>query len=241
MSSDTTNLGSGHALRRPLLGLDLETTGIDPFQDRLVSFALYLSQASGQDSHVYGLVDPGIAIPAEATEQHGISSQDLTRPDIWCHSSAVRLIVTQITVSALQRTPVVVFNAPFDLTLLRHQAEVEGLTWPDDLLVLDPLALDRGLKPLRKGSRTLGSLCALYHIELSDAHNALADTAASVQLMRVMAERYPEIGDASVEELMELQRRSHSRWAAATRSRLRSKGSGQSVSPDWPYRARKVE
>ncbi len=72
--------------------------------------------------------------------------------------------------------PLVVMNAPFDLTLLdrelrRHRASSLG-RWVErtSLHVLDPRVLDNHLDRYRKGRRTLTDLCAHYGVELADAH-----------------------------------------------------------------------
>ena len=58
-----------------VLGLDFETTGIDRFNDVPVSYAL-VSVVEGVVVRSWsGLIDPGRPIPAEATEVHGISTE----------------------------------------------------------------------------------------------------------------------------------------------------------------------
>ncbi|QDP65465.1 MAG: hypothetical protein Tp182DCM212571_83 [Prokaryotic dsDNA virus sp.] len=60
-----------------LLCLDTETSGIDVFNDRIVTvFTGVLDTESGKwTDSINLLVNPGIDIPAEATAVHGISTR----------------------------------------------------------------------------------------------------------------------------------------------------------------------
>src|SRR5487761_2529671 len=60
--------------KMPLAGFDLETTGVDTDTARPVSMAIVVYDPDGE---VYdkatSLINPGIPIPPEATEIHGIT------------------------------------------------------------------------------------------------------------------------------------------------------------------------
>ena len=60
-----------------VLGLDLETTGFNPREDRVVQFALVGSDSDGSHLNLNSLVDPGCRIPSEASKVHGIFSGDV--------------------------------------------------------------------------------------------------------------------------------------------------------------------
>jgi len=59
-------------LDRPLAILDLETTGTDPKADRIVEISILKLMPGEQPDHRTRRVNPGIPIPAAATEIHGI-------------------------------------------------------------------------------------------------------------------------------------------------------------------------
>src|SRR5258706_7175791 len=60
-----------------LLVFDLETTGTDKLNDRIVEIgALRFSRTGGVD-HLERRVNPGIRIPRESTAVHGISDEDV--------------------------------------------------------------------------------------------------------------------------------------------------------------------
>lgn len=61
------------ALERPLVCLDLETTGTDYKTDRIVSIGICKIYTGGQVTEWSTVVNPGIPIPKEASEVHGIT------------------------------------------------------------------------------------------------------------------------------------------------------------------------
>lgn len=64
-------------LTRPLIVLDLETTGLDPTTARIVEIAM-ISLRPGQEDEDWTIrLDPEIPIPAEATAVHGIKDEDV--------------------------------------------------------------------------------------------------------------------------------------------------------------------
>ena len=60
-----------------VLGFDLETTGFNPREDRVVQYALVGSDSDGSHVNLNSLVDPGRGIPSEASEVHGIWNDDV--------------------------------------------------------------------------------------------------------------------------------------------------------------------
>lgn len=60
----------------PLLAFDLETTGTDVETDRIVTAAVVRLEADGSVSRERTwLLDPGVAIPEQASAIHGISTE----------------------------------------------------------------------------------------------------------------------------------------------------------------------
>ena len=59
---------------RPLCAFDTETTGPKPKQDRLVTACVARIDGAAVQLHNY-IADPGIEIPAEATEVHGVTTE----------------------------------------------------------------------------------------------------------------------------------------------------------------------
>lgn len=180
----------------PLAAFDTETTGVDVETDRIVSAAVVVQDAAGTRPRVSRwLVNPGVPVPAGATAVHGLTDEHLQRNGRW-PAPVMFEIAEALAEQAVAGRPLVVMNAPFDLTLLdrelrRHRASSLD-RWFDTspLLVLDPRVLDKHLDRYRKGRRTLTDLCAHYDVELEGAHDAAADALASLDVVRAVGRRF---------------------------------------------------
>ncbi len=64
--------------RESLIGFDLETTGTDPHEARIVTAAVIELRDGEPGARREWLADPGVEIPAEAVAVHGISNERAT-------------------------------------------------------------------------------------------------------------------------------------------------------------------
>ena len=219
----------------PLCGFDLETTGTDPETARIVSACVALDRAAAGDDIKTWLSDVGGAeIPEGAAAVHGITTER-ARAEGMPAARAVAEI--SLDLFAFGRyMPVVTYNAPYDLTVLDREIRRHSLRAapPVELVVIDPLVLDKHLDRYRRGSRKLADTCGHYGVRLVAAHDATADTVAAVALARQLAQRYPEIAVMTPAELHELQVKAKADQAASFQDYLRSKGSTEVIDPSWP-------
>ncbi|MBO1331655.1 3'-5' exonuclease [Streptomyces sp. VRA16 Mangrove soil] len=227
----------------PLAAFDTETTGVDVESDRIVSAALVVQDAAGSRPRVTRwLVNPGVSVPAGATEIHGLTDEHLQRNGRW-PSPVMEEIGRALAEQAAAGRPLVVMNAPFDLTLLdrelkRHRASSLGRYLENhSLCVLDPRVLDKHLDRYRKGRRTLTDLCAHYEVELSEAHDAAADAQASLDVVRALGRRFAtRLERLSPAELHTLQAVWHAAQARGLQAWFARSGNPESVDPAWPLR-----
>ncbi|MFJ6620273.1 exonuclease domain-containing protein [Kitasatospora sp. NPDC091335] len=227
----------------PLASFDTETTGVDVEHDRIVSAALVVQLAPGAAVRTTTwLADPGVPIPDGARAVHGITDEQVR-----AHGRPARTVVAEVVralaAEALAGRPVVVMNAPYDLTLLdRESRRHHGLTLTDGLaaaglVVLDPRVLDKHVDRYRKGRRTLTDLCAHYGVELAGAHDAAADATAALELTRRMGTRYPAaIGGLTAAELHLRQAVWHAAQARGLQRWFDRSGTPERVDPSWPLR-----
>jgi DNA polymerase III subunit epsilon len=76
-------------LERPLAFFDLETTGVRIGRDRIVQIGIVRLLPGGGRERYQTLVRPGIPIPPEATEVHGITDADVAdAPPLGGHVAA---------------------------------------------------------------------------------------------------------------------------------------------------------
>jgi DNA polymerase-3 subunit epsilon len=222
-----------------LLGsYDCETTGTDPFSARLVSAAFVTSAGARHEF----LVDPGVEIPAGAAAVHGISTEH-ARLHGGDPAVALERIATLLAEHLSAGAPLIVFNAPFDLTLLEAELERHGLKALRDRVravapIVDPLLIDRTLDRYRKGSRTLEAQCAYYGVVIESPHDACADALAALGVAKAQAARFPDLAAATPSELharqVEWKVRSDEDFAAYKARR----GEVYQPEPGWPLRIR---
>lgn len=163
--------------------LDLETTAAEPEDARIVSAAVGLVGGGEPTDLITLLANPGIPIPDEAAAIHGITTERAKRDGRPVDE------VLDMVLGMLDRrpdgSPVVAMNARYDLTVLDRECRRHGADPVDahrELLVVDPMILDRRLDKFRAGSRKLNALCAHYGARLEAAHTAGADAIAAGRL-----------------------------------------------------------
>ncbi|MER6788770.1 3'-5' exonuclease [Streptomyces sp. NPDC000658] len=227
----------------PLAAFDTETTGVDVETDRIVSAALVVQDAPGARPRVSRwLVNPGVPVPPGATEVHGLTDDHLQRNGRW-PSPVMFEIAELLAEQAAAGRPLVVMNAPFDLTLLdrelrRHRASSLA-DWLDatPLRVLDPRVLDKHLDRYRKGRRTLTDLCAHYEVTLAEAHDAAADALAALEVVRALGRRFAtRLERLSPAELHTLQTTWHAAQARGLQAWFARSGTPETVDTSWPLR-----
>lgn len=229
-----------------MVGFDTETTGVSTVQDRIVTAAVITRTGTGAAASVSArtwLIDPGVEIPARATEVHGITTE---RARAQGEAPAVALEqIAQVLADAMRAGfPVVAFNAAYDLSILeaelaRHDLPslTSRLKTADVRPVVDPLVLDRHLDRYRKGKRKLIDMCATYGVVVDgeDLHAADADVLATLEVVQAMARAYPALGDVALSDLHDQQISAHRLWAENFRAWLTSKGRTEDLpSLSWP-------
>lgn len=230
---------------RPLVGLDCETTGADPHDPatEIVQVALVIAMPDGTitDTSWSTIVRPDGDIPEGAAAIHGITTGQAKTEGADPVEVAERLR-EGLTRTADKGLPVVAYNAPFDLTLVRRMLRDRLGSDLPPLWVIDPLVCDRHIDTYRRGSRKLVDVAGHYDVTLgADAHDAEADAVASCKLAYAMA---GQDGDMRT-ELPLLHRRQqlwHMAWAAGFADYRLAKDPACTDVPmvPWPYPDRSV-
>ncbi|GHC68430.1 3'-5' exonuclease [Streptomyces cinnamoneus] len=226
-----------------LIGFDLETTGTDPAESRIVTAAVVETKGAEVVASRHWLADPGVPIPAEAAAIHGITSERAAaqgRPAAEVAEEIAAVLAGHWSVGV----PVVAYNAAFDLSLLAAELRRHGLTPLSERLsgartgpVVDPYTIDRAVDRYRKGRRTLEAVCREYGIVLDGAHEAGADALGAVRVARAIALRHPRIAETGLWELHRDQVRWYGEWAAGYQKWLRRQGQEDAVvDGTWPVR-----
>lgn len=227
--------------RSPYLGLDLEATGTDVDTDRIVSAALWRLHPDGRAlTGQFWTVDPGIEVPAASTQVHGLTTEYVRKHGTRAARAAPQIAVA-LTEAAHHGWPLVVFNAPYDLSLLDRELRRHTSTGLWTLpAVLDPLILDRAVCD-RPGKRTLAACCEHYGVELApdEAHQAGPDALAAGRLLPHLLGRHPDLADMSLRQLQTAQTRWYRIWATERRASLQARDrhdEAAQIRTAWPVR-----
>lgn len=228
------------SLTPPALAVfDLETTGVDVTSARIVTaFVGVLSVDGTLISSRSWLADPGVEIPAGAAAIHGITTER-ARAEGRSASLVVREIVDELAARAADGLPLVVYNAPYDLTLLKHEARRHHAgPFVPPTVVIDPLVIDKAVDRYRKGKRTLEAACAHYGVTLDGAHDASVDAIGAGHVARAIIERYSAELPATLTELHAQQVLWHQQQADSFESWMRaSKDQNFTADRGWPIRS----
>ncbi|MES9810133.1 MULTISPECIES: 3'-5' exonuclease [Streptomyces] len=227
-----------------LVGFDLETTGTDPLEARIVTASVVEVDGGGSVARRRDwLADPGVGIPDQAAAIHGITTERAT-----AEGRPVREVADEIAKALTEYwedgVPVVAYNASFDLTLLAAELRRHGLPSMEERLggtgigpVVDPYTIDRAVDRYRRGKRTLEAVCGEYGVVLESAHEAAADALAAVRVAVAIAERHRRVADLDPAELHARQIDWYRAWAEDFQAFLRRKGDAEAVvDTAWPLR-----
>lgn len=234
----------------PLLGFDIESTGVDQFEDRIVTFSMVYSPAQGHPNTVLEWkIDPGVEIAEGATAVHGISTAH-AREFFMDASKAMPYMARRLEACVAQGIPLVIYNAPFDTTMLWEEFQRYNvpLTFDRETLysrVIDPLVIDKACDKYRKGSRKLTDTAKLYGYDLTNAHNSTADVEATLHIARQLKKFFkPEM---TIEILQEFQKDAKIEQSTSFQKYLRNKRDDEGnlvdplavISSEWPYQTTK--
>ncbi len=223
------------------LAFDTETTGPDPLQDRIVTAALVARGGGRPDKVMSWLINPGIPIPAEATEVHGID--DAKAATGAAPADALDDIADILAKALAYGMPVIAFNLSFDWTILardmeRHRLPTLGERMPEGTVppLLDPLVIDRQFDRYvkGKGQRQLKPTAARYGVELTDWHTAEADALAALLITEAQFERFPLLQGYAPASLFAQQQRWRAEHCASLQAHFRKTDPAAVVDGSWP-------
>ena len=214
-------------------GFDLETTGRDPREALIVTATIMLVDGRGRAvSSAEWLLDPGVPIPEEAAQVHGVTTEKARAEGM---DAAQGILEVTETLRDLfgAGIPVIAFNGVYDFTVMDREARRHGIAPLDPTPVIDPYVIDKQLDRYRKGKRTLSAVSEHYGVRLEDAHTSAADALAAVEVADHLARKYPAL-DMPLPELHAKQEQWKAEQAASFEEYLRRKDPAAQISRAWP-------
>ena len=171
-------------LKRPVVFLDLETTGINVSTDRIVEISLLKISPNGKEQWMTTRVNPEMPIPPKVTAIHGISDSDVADAPIF------REIAKNLA-AFLEGCDLAGYNAiKFDIPVLAE----EFLRTNIDFNFRKRKYVDVQVIFHKKEQRTLAAAYQFYcKKDLENAHSAKADTAATYEVLKAQLDCYRDL------------------------------------------------
>jgi DNA polymerase-3 subunit epsilon len=169
------------SLARPLVFFDVETTGLNIGKDKIIELALLKVNPDGSEEEKVWRINPEMRISEEAEAVHGISNADLIDKPVFGEIADDILLF-------LENCDLAGFNSnKFDLPLLVE----EFLRVNKDFDVRDKRCIDVQNIFHKMEPRNLSAAYRFYcQKELLDAHQSLADTRATFEIMKGQLSKY---------------------------------------------------
>ena len=171
-------------LTKPIVFFDLETTGVNIANDRIVEISILKIYPNGNKESKTWLVNPEIEIPKEVVAIHGITNEKVvTEPTFKELAKEVSQLIEGCDLAG--------FNSNrFDIPLLAE----EMLRAEIDFDMKNRVAVDVQVIFHKKEQRTLSAAYKFYCDEiLEDAHSAKADTNATYEILKAQLDRYDDL------------------------------------------------
>ncbi len=171
-------------LKNPLVFIDLETTGINIVTDRIVEIALIKVNLNGSEEEIIRRVNPEMPIPAEASAIHGIYDEDIKNEPTFKE-------IAKSMAKFIEGCDLAGFNSNrFDIPLLAEEflrADIEM-----DFKKRKFIDVQAIFHKMEK--RTLAAAYKFYcQKELVGAHGALADTRATLEVLKSQLDMYQDV------------------------------------------------
>jgi len=171
-------------LERPLVFFDLETTHLDVNLARIVELALVKIFPDDTTESFLTRINPGIPIPADATQVHGINNFDvMDKPTFQEVAVDVYSIIKNCDLAGYNLIS-------YDVPILISELKRAGINYStENVHIIDVLTIFR-----MKERHDIASAFRFYcQKELEGAHSALNDTQATLEIFLAQLKKYADL------------------------------------------------
>ncbi|WP_339876104.1 exonuclease domain-containing protein [Olleya marilimosa] len=171
-------------LTKPICFFDLETTGVNITNDRVVEISILKVYPNGNKESKTWLVNPEMPIPAVVSAIHGVTDERVA------NEPTFKQLAPEIN-AMIKDADLAGFNSNrFDIPLLAEEMLRADL----DFDMKGRVAVDVQTIFHKMEQRTLGAAYKFYcDKSLENAHTAEADTLATYEVLKAQVERYDEL------------------------------------------------
>lgn len=225
---------------------DIESTGVDVFNDRVVTCSgVYLDADDTILAEYEWLVNPKVEIPEGAANVHGITTA-MAQEGGMEPAQGIDEIARVIAYFLDNGVPVVAYNGSYDFSLLEY--EIKRHTDNNSLadycyggvipkLIIDPFVIDKTKDKWRKGKRTLTAVASHYGFSFDNAHTSAADCMAAALVLRSLEDKYPSVFNVTYDVLYDNQVAWYKEFQESFAQYLGSQGKdANGVNTQWPIR-----
>lgn len=172
-------------LRKPIIFFDLETTGTNITQDRIVEITVLKVVPGQKEPKCYTRrVNPGMHIPEEATAVHHITDEDVANEPTFDK-------IAPKVAEYFEGCDIAGFNSTkFDVPMLDEEFNRAGISFDfSKARFIDVQNIFH-----KKEQRTLVAAYRFYcDKDLEQAHSSDADTMATYEVLKAQLDRYPDL------------------------------------------------
>ena len=178
-------------LSRPLAFFDLEATGIQVAKDKIVEICVIKLEIDGTETTKTWRINPGMPIPKESSDIHGITDDMVAVLPLFKHfSKEIYQFIKDADLSGYN-------SNRFDLPLIAEEFLRSGI----DFDMKNRRSIDVQSVFFKMEPRTLTAAYKFYcNKELIGAHGAESDTRATLEILMAQVARYDDL-DADSESL----------------------------------------
>jgi ATP-dependent DNA helicase DinG len=177
-------------MNKTLVALDLETTGLDPQNDKIIEIGAVRFSGSKIQDEFNSLVNPGKRIPPFISQLTGITDAMVRG------APAIEEVLDQIT-EFTQGAPIVGHNIKFDLSFLKPHGIFKKNEAIDTYDIASVILPSEGRYNLRALGQTLG-------VPLKATHRALDDTRVTQAIYQLMFQMVLELPISLLSEIVRL-------------------------------------
>lgn len=175
------------------VALDLETTGTNPNEDRIIEIGMAKVEDGVITESYSTFINPEINIPERITQLTGISSQDTAGKPV------ISEVIAEI-IDFIAEYPILGHNVIFDYSFIKKAAVNAGLKFEKH--AVDTLKLARRMLP-EVEKKSLEYLCGHFGINPGNSHRAYDDAVSAMQLYYCLEKVNPQ--EPGLDELIEMQ------------------------------------
>lgn len=191
------------ALERPLVMLDLETTGLDITKDRIIQIGMIKTNPDGTEVEYKALVNPEMAIPKESSEIHGIVDEHVKDAKTFAE-------LADELANFIGDADLAGYNSnKFDIPVLAEAFLRAGHSFS----LKNRACIDVQNIFHKMEQRTLAAAYQFYcNKTIENAHDALVDTKVTLDVFKAQLERYADLPN-NAKSLAEFTRMGTNEWA----------------------------